>query len=210
MWNALASTKSVVIHCHKCAGEISNFRALKWFATIFFDFMGFKYFPSSRELFSGASLFLIDHQVRHDNVISTFPIPVSGLSSKAEFEILTQTSWKGLKTKTWLLLKLWILSEVLSLNGRGLTQCSSRHFPGYYWILAQIHEVGSLWRLSLQIHIQSRAQNSLKPIVGSANRLTGTKGSSNSPIMLQTLGANIIVSKPGRRGADIQNARQCL
>lgn len=61
----------MVIHCHKCAGEISNFRALKWFATIF-DCIGFKYFPSSRELFSGVSLFLIDHQVRHDNVVSRF------------------------------------------------------------------------------------------------------------------------------------------
>lgn len=68
----LLHPQSVVIHYHKCAGEISNFRALKWFATIFFDFFSFKYFPSSRELFRGVSLFLIDHQARHDNVISRF------------------------------------------------------------------------------------------------------------------------------------------
>lgn len=40
--------------------------------------------------------------------------------------------------------------------------------------------------------------------------LTGTKGSSNSLIMLQTLGANVIVFKAGRKGADVQNATQLL
>lgn len=121
---------------------------------------------------------------------------MSGLTSKTEFESLTQISLRGLKSKSWSLLKLWILFKVLSLNGRGLNQCSSRHFLGYYWILAQIHEVGSRRRLLFQIHIQSRAPTSLKPMVWSASFhvsicsqrcLTGTKGSSNSLRMLQTL-----------------------
>lgn len=107
------------------------------------------------------SLFLIDPPVRHDSVVSRFQFlclgEVQGRNLKALHKLHEGHS------RWWSLLKLWILSEVLSVNGRGLDQCSSRHFLGYHWSLAEIHGVGSWWGLLVQIHIQSRAQNSPQP-----------------------------------------------
>lgn len=103
--------KSVVIHCHWCTGEISHSRALKWFATIFFGSIAFKYFPSSHELFSES----VSNwsPVRHDSVI-----PGSSSCVWVEFK---DRIWKpytnfigALRARSWSLLKLWILPEVLS------------------------------------------------------------------------------------------------
>lgn len=146
---------------YKYAREISHFSPFKWFTISFFHFIGFKSFSSTYELFSWMSLFLIDHQV-------SIVMRSLGFYSWVCFNFrdrICKTYTNFIKDfiaprmKSWSLPKLWIralISKGLGLNGRCLKQCSSRHLLGHYWILAQIHEVGSLQRLLLQIHIQSR------------------------------------------------------